>query len=913
MALRRTDSRIDAPVEEPGPLALDVEIPYRKFVLSNGLTLLVHEDHKAPIVAVNVWYHVGSKNERTGKTGFAHLFEHLMFNGSEHFDDDYFQALERLGATDLNGTTNEDRTNYFQNVPAGALDTVLWLESDRMGHMVGAITQAKLDEQRGVVKNEKRQYENEPYGLAEELIAKATFPPGHPYSWTVIGSMEDIDGASLDDVHQWFRSYYGAANAVLSIAGDVDAEDVHRRVEMYFGDIPPGPPVARHQVWVAKRTGTTRQVAQDRVPQARMYKIWNAPQWNAVDADLLDIAGRILCVGKTSRLYERLVYRDQIATGVEAALDAREIASHFRIESSARPGGSLAEVERAVDEELERFLAEGPDERELARAKTGILSEFVRGVERIGGFGGKSDILAIHQVMAGDPAHYKVALERVRAATCEQVRDAARRWLSDGAYVLEIHPLPEQRAAGSGADRAVAPAPKASADPRFPRVERAELSNGLKVLFAERHAVPVVEMALLVDAGYAADPQGRAGTAALAMAMLDEGTRTRSSLQISDDLALLGAELDAGSNLDMSVVKLSALTARLEPSLDLFAEVILDPSFPEAELARLKKEQLAAIAREKVAPVAMALRVMPSLLYGADHPYSNPFTGSGHEASVARLTRDDLVRFHREWFHPANATLVVVGDTRMDEILPRLESRFRHWAPGTGAAKDVRDVALARQPRVYLLDRPGSIQTLILAGHVAPPRSNPDEIAIEAMNAVFGGLFTSRLNMNLREDKHWAYGAGSFLPGARGPRPFLVYAPIQADKTREAMTEILNELRGIRAGNPPTAEELAKVQSYLTLALPGSWETAESVASAISEIVAYRLAPDYHDTYAARVRELKVDDLAEAALRVLHPENLSWVVVGDRTQIEGAVREAALGEVRFLDPDGKPLGDRNGK
>ena len=296
---------------EPGA---EIDVPHQKFVLDNGLTLIVHEDHKAPIVAVNVWYHVGSKNERPGKTGFAHLFEHLMFNGSEHYDDDYFQPLERVGATDMNGTTNNDRTNYFQNVPSSALDLVLWMESDRMGHMIGAITQAKLDEQRGVVQNEKRQGENQPYGRARILIAENTYPAGHPYSWSVIGSMDDLQAASLDDVHQWFRDYYGAANVVLSIAGDVDTADVKARVEAFFGDIPSGPPVERQQVRIAKRSGTQRQRIEDNVPQARVYNVWNVPQWGSAPSDYLSLVAGILGSGKTSRLDKRLVYDDQIAT-----------------------------------------------------------------------------------------------------------------------------------------------------------------------------------------------------------------------------------------------------------------------------------------------------------------------------------------------------------------------------------------------------------------------------------------------------------------------------------------------------------------------------------------------------------------------------------------------------------------------
>ncbi len=894
----------------PGATAaagLSVDIPFKKFVLANGLTLLVHEDHKVPIVAVNVWYHVGSKNEKPGKTGFAHLFEHLMFNGSEHFDDDYFQAPERTGATDLNGTTNEDRTNYFQNVPVAALDTVLWLESDRMGHLLGAVTQAKLDEQRGVVQNEKRQYENDPYRVDDELTPKATFPSGHPYSWTVIGSMEDLNAATLEDVHNWFKTYYGAANSVLSVAGDVDAETVRAKVERYFADIAPGPPVAQHELWIAKRSGVQRQTVRDRVPQARIYKIWNVPQWGSEEHTLLELAARVLGSGKTSRLYKRLVYQDQSATDVNVQIDAREIASQFRVEVTAKPGGDLAAVEKAMDEEMARFLAEGPNARELERVKTGSVAEFVRGIERIGGFGGKSDILAKNQVFLADPEHYKVALGRLQQAAPEQVRKTAQAWLADGVYALEVHPFPGYEAEKAGVDRSKMPAPGKPADPRFPPLKRGVLQSGMKVVLAERHAVPVVSFSLLVDAGYAADQLALPGTASLGMQMIDEGTKRRNALEISEQLDMLGADLNTGSNLDVSHVSLLALKSNLQASLDVVADVILNPSFPPEELERQRKEQRARIQAEKVQPVPMALRVFPRLLYGTDHAYGNSFTGTGTEATVAKISRDDLVRFHQSWFKPNNATLVIVGDTTWDEIQPRIEELFRDWQKGDVPKKNVRPVDQQPAAKVYIVDRPGSIQSIVVAGHVAPPKGGPDEIAIETLNNVLGGLFTSRLNMNLREDKHWTYGAASFLPPARGPRPFLAFAPVQIDKTKEAMAEILKEMRDIRGARPITADELSKAQNQQTLALPGSWETSEAVAQAIAEIVSYSFPDDYYDQYPAKVRGLKLEEVEAVAKKMLHPDRLVWVVVGDRAKIEAGIRELDLGAVSFIDADGNPV------
>jgi zinc protease len=886
-----------------------IDIPYEKFVLDNGLTLIVHEDHKAPIVAVNVWYHVGSKNEKPGKTGFAHLFEHLMFNGTEHYDDEFFKPLEQVGATDMNGTTSQDRTNYFQNVPNTAIDIALWMESDRMGHLLGAITQEKLDEQRGVVQNEKRQGENRPYGKVGSTIAENTYPKGHPYSWPVIGSMEDLDAASLEDVHEWFENNYGAANAILSIAGDIDTQTVKQQVEEHFGSIASGPPVVKQDVWIAKRSGTHRQRMQDRVPQARIYKVWNMPQWGSVDADLLDLVSDVLSVGKTSRLYKRLVYEDQIATDVSAYVSLGEIAGQFTIQATARPGGDLAEVEKALDEELARFLKKGPAKKELRRVKTQYVSRMVRGIERIGGFGGKSDILAMSEVYGGSPDSYKTSLKHVSEAKVKNLRDAARKWLSDGVYILEVHPFPEHKVTEADVDRSRLPEPGHPPAAKFPELQRTTLSNGLKVVLAERHAIPVVNFNLLIDAGYAADQFGLPGTAMLAMDVLDEGTKRRTALEISEELAMLGAGLGTGSNLDMSSVYLSALKANLDESLGIFADVILNPSFPEGEFARLQKEQLAGIKQEKSSPMTMGLRVFPRILYGEGHAYGNPLTGSGTEESVSSLTCADLVKFHRTWFKPNNATLIIVGDTTLDEIGPKLEKLFRSWKEGDVPEKNIGPVEHQPASVVYIMDRPDAEQSVIFAGHVAPPKANPDEIAIETMNYILGGSFTSRINMNIREDKGWSYGAGSSLLAARGPRAYIVSTSVQTDKTDETMVEIARELGDIRDERPATQEELVKAQNGQTLRLPGAWETAGAVGGSISNIVRFGLPDDYYETYPGKVRSLTVGDVSAVARRVVRPDNLVWVVVGDRSEIETEVRELGFGRLRFIDADGVLLED----
>jgi zinc protease len=885
------------------------EIAYEKHILPNGLTLIIHEDHKAPIVAVNVWYHVGSKDERPGRTGFAHLFEHLMFNGSENHNDEFFRPLEPAGAAKMNGTTWYDRTNYFQNVPTSALDLTLWLESDRMGHLLGAIDQARLDEQRDVVLNEKRQGENEPYGKMEDLIAAATYPVGHPYSWTTIGSEADLKAASLDDVKQWFRDHYGAANAVLVIAGDVNPEEIRKKVELYFGDVAPGPTNSRHGPWVAKMQGSKRAVLQDRVPQSRITKVWNVPGYCEKDKTFLDMASDVLAGGKNSRLYKRLVYRDQVATSVSAGTGPFEIGSQFTVDVMVRPGANPATVEKAIDEELSRFLAQGPTEEELGRVRTQHEAAFIRGLERLDGFGGKSAMLAQDEVYCGDPGHYRQEFDWTRQATPNDIRKAAVTWLSDGQFVLNVEPFPEYQALLQGADRSKLPVPGEPPPLQLPPLQRATLANGLKIVLAERHAVPVVQFTMLFDAGYAADSGIKAGTAKMTLDMLDEGTATMDALGVAKREEELGADISVGSNLDSAFAGLNALRDRLTPSLDLFAEVLLRPSFPAAELERLKRQRLAAIQQEKSQPLGIASRLYPQLIFGAGHAYAGARSGNGDEASVASLEVQDLRAFYRRWIRPDNATLLVVGDTTLAAIKPQVERVFAGWkAPAEALPKkNLAVVATRDKPRVFLINKTGAEQTLLLAAQLAPPKSDADDVAMNVANTVLGGSFVSRLNMNLREDKHWSYGARSTIGDARAQRPFVAYAPVQTDKTVESIREMQRELGDIVGKRGVDEKELKYAADNIVVGLPGDNETAGEIANSYLNILQYGLPDSYYNDLVPKVRALDPQTVNVAARKLNRPDAITWVIVGDLANIEAPIRALKLGELQVLDADGKPL------
>ncbi|SHF90394.1 zinc protease [Microbulbifer donghaiensis] len=886
-----------------------LHIPHEKFTLPNGLRVIVHEDRKAPIVSVGVWYHVGSKDEKPGRTGFAHLFEHLMFNGSENYDDEFFKPFEQAGATGMNGTTWLDRTNYFETVPSNALDMALWMESDRMGHLLGVITQEKLDEQRGVVQNEKRQGQNQPYGKVWEKMQAAIFPEGHPYSWTTIGSMEDLDSAALEDVHEWFKTYYGAANTVLVLAGDIDVETAKEKVGKYFADIPAGPPLIKKKAWIAKRDQSSRDQMFDRVAQSRIYKVWNAPNLGHEDANAMALAAAVLGDGKNSRLYERLVYKDQIATSVNVALYEFELSSIFQVIADAKPGVELAKVEAAIEEELQRFLEEGPTAEELARVNMSEYAAYARDLEQVGGWSGKGVILARGELYLNNPNGYLDAIAEKQQLTPQQVQGAAQEWLSSGDYNLEVHPFPEYKVADSGADRSKLPDTGEFPSVPFPELQTAELSNGLKVILAERNSVPVVDMRLIFDAGYAADQGQKLGTSSYAMSMLKEGTARLSALEISAKEEMLGARIGTGADIDTATVSLNALTGNLDDSMALYADIVLRPAFANEEIERKRSRWIAGIQQEKTKPVQMALRSLPPLLYGADHAYGVPFTGSGTEASIGSLTREDLLNYHQTWMRPDNATLVAVGDITMDGLVQKLENHFADWRAPEAALpqKNLAKVAHPQQASVYLIDKPDSEQSIIIGGLLAPSEKIAEREALHMMNDILGGTFTARINMNLREEKHWAYGAYSFMTGAKGQQPLLVYAPVQTDKTSESLAELQKELRAYIGDKPAMAAELQKVKDKRINELPGRFETIAAVSGAVSDMITYERPLNYMDGYAEQIRGANLDNIHALARKTIKPEQFIWVIVGDKAKIEAGVRDLNIGPIVELDADGKQV------
>ncbi|MGD9965931.1 MAG: M16 family metallopeptidase [Hyphomonadaceae bacterium] len=884
-----------------------VEIPYERFTLDNGLTVLVHEDRKAPIVAIAAWYNVGSKDEPQGQTGFAHLFEHIMlFNGTEHVPN-LIEPLREMGATNWNGTTWFDRTNYFQTVPTPALERGLYIESERMGYILGALTQERLDAQRGIVQNEKRQGDNQPYGLTFYRILERLFPDGHPYRHSTIGSMADLDNASLEQVRQWFRDNYGPNNAVIVLAGDIDVAEARPLMERYFGQIPRGPdnvPAAADIPTLSARIDDTMR---DRVSNTRLYRTWVVPGLAHDDTLELDVAAQVLGGLNSSRLDRILVRDEQSAVSVSASVLPFQRISMFFVTVDVKPGVDPAAVSARLDQIVAEFVASGPTEDEIQRVATQQVFGSVLSIEQVGGFSGKTVALANGAVLAGDPDFYERNLRAYGEVTPAVVRDVMGRWLTRPTYALRVDPGARDAYQEASATNRPAPdnrPPTAQArDPMpeigtiadldFPDVQRARLSNGVEVVYARRAAVPVTYVAFDFDAGVSADPQGGYGTQRLMLSLLTAGAAGRDAMEIAEQQERLGATIGANGTLDRSAVTLTAMSANLGLALDLFADVIQRPDFEAGEVERLRNQQLAAIAAEATQPNGLAQRTFPALVFGANHPYGRPSSGLGSEASVSPLTRDELIAFHQSWIRPETARVFVVSDRPLNEIIRALNARFGNWS-GVAAPvgrKNFEAPIPAPRSRIVIVDRPQSPQSVIYAGAVLPVRGSDDLLTLNAAAEVLSNGFLSRVNTEIRERRGWSYGLGGGPSLRENQVPYIINAPVQADRTGDSIRELIAQISAFNSTNGVTASEHTRTVNGNIRQLPGSFETAGAVLGALRSNQLYRRPDNYWESVASRYRAMTAADMDTAARAVIDPARFVWVVVGDasmvRPQLEG--------------------------
>src|SRR5258706_1291831 len=753
------------------------QIPFEKYKLANGLEVILVEDRRLPLVAVNMWYHVGALNEEQGRTGFAHLFEHLMFAGSKHVPRGMADQLtEAAGATDSNGSTDFDRTNYFDTWPAAELELGLWIQADRMGYLLDVVNQTALANQQDVVRNERRQrIENAPYGIVEEALYHNLFPKTHPYYASVMGSHADIQAARLDDVRKFFKSYYSPNNASLVIAGDIDKARAKQLVARYFGTLKRGPDVAPVNVVTPPITAERRVVVEDRIELPRVYMGWlTSPAFKAGDAEL-DVVAQVLGGGKSSRLYKKLVYEQQIAQDVDASQGSLQVASVFSITVTARPGRTAKEIEAAIDAELDKFRRDGPDAKELSRAVNTIETVKILRAEKLGG-SGLADTMNRYNHYLGDPGYLNRDIDRYRNLTAEAVRKAAVEQLKNESRVVvhavagkqdlgpEVPTPPAAQAQAAGDTEAVnAEENWRKKQPRsgklgkltLPVPHAFKLANGLTVIHHESRGLPVVAANLVLKSGTEANPLSRPGLASFTADMIDEGTATRSSTQLADDIAQLGTTIETSSNGDASFVTVSALKKNFAAALEILADVALDPSMPPEEIERRKASRLASLVQVREDPNALVERITAAALYGDRHPFG--YLAIGTEDSVKSTTREDLQQFWKQHYVPGNAALIVSGSIGAEELKALAEKYFGAWPPGP------RPAMLSTPPsttnaRLVIVDKPDAPQTATRVVRLGPPRLTPDYPRIAVMNAALGGLFSSRISNNLPEEEGYTYG-----------------------------------------------------------------------------------------------------------------------------------------------------------
>jgi len=892
----------------------------KTYKLKNGMTVVFHSNRSTPIVAVNVWYHVGSKNEDVGKTGFAHLFEHMMFQGSKNYSDGYLGAMDEVGAQ-VNGTTNEDRTYYYEVIPSNFLERALYLEADRMGNLLGAMSQEKLDNQRDVVKNERRQrVDNVPYGTSDEHIVELMYPKGHPYSWPVIGSMEDLSAASMGDVEAFFKKYYAPNNATLVLAGDFDEKKARTWIERYFGPIAAGTDkIVRPNAAEPKLDTEIRKTYEDAVPLPRLYMAWHSGPQYSPDEAALDILASILSQGRGSRLQSSLVYGKELVQNIFANNSTSEIAGLFQITATARPGKSLDDIEKEINAELDRIKKDAPSKDEMSRAVNGYEARTIFGLQTVLG---KGSTIANYEGYLGKPDYFQANLDRYRKVTADDVKRVANQYLGTGRLVMSYVPskagsqhngnaktnkptstnaktrdkakLAQQRAA----------LPKAGPDPKFalPPIEKKKLSNGLDVWMVRQTELPIVSMNLTIRSGATLDPNDRSGVSGMTAALLTTGTKTRSANDISNLLQSIGASVNASSNWDSSNVSMQSLTKDLDTALDIYADVIRNPSFSESEFKSIKSRSIIGLSQRRSNATAVNDVVYNKVLYGSQ-PYGRQL--SGDEKSLTAMTRDDLVKFYAANYHPNNATLIVVGDIDSKTLIPKLEKAFGGWEKGADVKSDAPPAEMMAKPGIYLVDKPGAAQSSVSIGQVGIDRANPDYYAIMVMNSILGGG-SARLFMNLREDKGYTYGAYSRFQYRKAAGPFAALAEIQTGSTKESIVEFMKELNGIRGGRPVSADELENNKQSIIRRYPSQFETVGAISAQLQNLVIFGLPDTYFNDFITNVNKVTADDVNRVANKYLDPSKMAIVIVGDRKTIEPGLKQLGY-PLWILDPDGNPV------
>ncbi|WP_263380958.1 M16 family metallopeptidase [Granulicella paludicola] len=906
-------------------------IAYETYTMPNGLKVITHEDHRLPLVSVDLWYHVGPLNERAGRTGFAHLFEHMMFEGSEHVGEKaHIKYVQGAGATDVNGTTDFDRTNYFETLPANQLELGLWLESDRMGFLMEGLDRKLLANQRDVVRNERRQGEGRPYDVADEEMFHQLFPKSHPYYGVVIGSHADVEAARIADIRDFHQQFYTPNNASIAIAGDFDPKQLKELLTKYFGPIPQGPKVEPVNTPTPPITAQKRVTVTDTVKLPRVSIAWLTPaaftpESYALSADIFALGG-----AKASRLDEALVLKTQVAQSVTCQSDGLKLTGITDCEITAKPGVKLEDLEKTFWDELAKLQATGPTEAEVEAAKAGALTGKIAGLQRLGGFGGVADTLDRYNQYTGDPGYLPKDVAAEEAVTVASAKAALNKYLTkDSAVVVYCVPgkkilddvprspdntdadvkitnpyTPEFEEAQSW--RKTAPKAGPPVTVHLPVPETFTLANGLKVYVVPEHSLPIVSAVVVTRAGSENNPADKAGLANITAQVMGEATTTRNLSEFASAQERLGTSIRVGASMDGATTSMTLLTNNVGKGMDLFADVLQHPAFSPDDLDRIRKQRLVGIQQETDNVSAMAYRVGPKLVYG-DTPYGT--SPSGTTASITSITRDDVTGFYSSHFSPSDSALVLVGDVSVAEARELAEKHLGKWTGKPASAITIPAAPELPATHVVIVDKPGAPQTALFAFGTGVAGNSPDLQTLQVMNYTLGGAFASRINMNLREVHGYTYGAQSGYSFYRDGGPFQAGGLVRTDVTGPAAKELMSEITRF-PDNPPTETELKEAKDARIQSLPGAFETTGAIAGSMGSIFLYNRPLDYYATLPEKYRSVTSADVARVAKADLHPGHLIIVAAGDRAKIETQLKDANLGPVEVRDINGAVVTDK---
>ena len=916
-------------IEEFDGDGAEIAIPYKKYRLDNGLTVVLHEDHSDPLVHVDVTYHVGSNREDPGRSGFAHFFEHMMFQGSVNVgDEQHFRIIQEAGGT-LNGTTNSDRTNYFETVPANQLETVLWLEADRMGVFLDAVTEEKFEVQRETVKNERGQrVDNQPYGRALETMLASTYPDGHPYSWPVIGWIEDLNRADLDDLKRFFLRWYGPNNAALTIGGDIDPVQTLEWVVKYFGPIPAGPEVEDLPKQPATLESDRYVTLEDNIHLPALALMIPTVYSNHPDEPALDAAAEILGQGQDSMLYQRLV---QTGRAVQASVNhsCKELACEmwFIVIQNPASGESLAEMEAAVRETLADFAERGVTEDDLVKFKAGYESGRVFGLQSVAG---KVSTLAAFETFTGSPKGIDDEIRRYLAVETADVQQAFDEYIEGKpAVILSIVPngqpqlaaaeqnhqwtrtIPESyadegqelalRPVTDTFDRSVQPTPGMNPQVELPAIWDVTLANGVRMLAVPNTETPTVTVRAVFDVGQRDEPRGKAGLTSLMASLMGEATTERSAAEFAEALGRLGASISVSPGQYETTVTLNVLAKHLDEAMPLMMERILKPAFSEADFARVKQQTLEGLQQQRKTPNGLAARAVGAVMRGPEHPLSYPTPGL--PGTVETITLDDVRAYYAAHFPQHLAGVTVSSSLPQEAIVQAVDGLAQ-----LEVTEAVRPAIAMQRPNiegrtVYLVDKEGAAQSSLRTGqHALPYDALGDYYRAGLANFPLGGSFSSRINLNLREDKGYTYGARSFMSGGPEDGMFMFSSEVRQDATADALNEVLTELEDFdRNGMDET--EFNFMRSAIGQTDARRYETPGAKLGLLNNILRYDLPLDYRSQQNAILRETDRETLNRIMSEVLEPENQAIVVVGDEAAIRADLEALGMPIVE-LDEDG---------